>query len=584
MAFNFRGKGFFDLLKDVLIRCLRGRPKLTIAILSAETISVISRISAVLILSLMATAMNNDGKLTLRNYEFTLPDNLFHQGLIGGSLILVCLLFSAVFGFTAVFFARKLARWMNEQAIDDIMTGLAQSPEVAIRAPYTDPDVFNRFLTQNAIHYGMLSETLIRMANPIALFILAWVVVFFQTPSLAIGVVLFVILFTPLFLKLFLRTQNVAQNFYADSAVTMGQGVNSAVLSLNPQYGLFHGPQQEKMVKHFPYMRDFLDALDDNILANERMGLLVGVIGALFVAFVVGVNSYLADQKAIDIGGIIALTGGFLYLVASARTVSSLLTNLVRFYPQVKSIRDFAEPLKSPESPKTNIGLPKTFIVKASDQETTQLDGLKIVRGGARVGLITPFPLSKFSITKILTPLISPGANKETLARNLNFVSARYRFKPDETIATNISAGRAESLERSVQLAENLGVLEEFNALPDGLATMLDENIFKSLSGVARTALRLLPLMSSTEPRLVIIDVSAVRNLNPNTFDDIFENLNDAFVIILMSDHDCPKNLAETFLLSDGEKITGIGDREWLSTLELDQTQQQSNDGPVIFL
>ena len=113
---------------------------------------------------------------------------------------------------------------------------------------------------------------------------------------------------------------------------------------------------------------------------------------------------------------------------------------------------------------------------------------------------------------------------------------------------------------------------------------MLDENIFKSLSGVARTALRLLPLMSSTEPRLVIIDVSAVRNLNPNTFDDIFENLNDAFVIILMSDHDCPKNLAETFLLSDGEKITGIGDREWLSTLELDQTQQQSNDGPVIFL
>ena len=578
LKFHIPGKGFIALVKGILLRCLRGRPKLTFAILAADTLSVIGRISAVLILSVMASVMKNDGLLKFKSYEVFLSENLFVQGLIGASAMIGCLLLSALFGFAAVLLARKMARWMNEQAIDDIMSGLAQSPDIAVQAPYTDPDIFNRLLTQNAIHYGMISETLLRMANPIVMFALAWVVVFIQAPTLAIGIIVFVILFSPIFLRLFIKTQRVAQDFYADSATTMGQGISTAVLSLVPQYGVFFGPHQEKMVKQHPYMRNFLDALDNNILANERVGLLVGVIGALFIGFVIGVNSYLASLEAINIGGIIALTGGFLYLVASARTVSSLLTNLVRFYPQVRSVNDFAQPLKSPPVAKTNIALPEALLIKSDKVK------LRLVKGGERVGLISPYPLSKFTLEKFLTPIITPGGNIETLSRNLAFVSARYRYKVGETITINLNAGRVEYSQNAVEIAQAMGVLAEFEALPQGLSTQMTESVFKTLSGTARTALRLIPLMANPESRLVLIDVAAVRNLNPTTFDAVFSHMKNSMILIIMPDNDCPKNLVETFILTDGERVLDIGDREWLSQQKIKSGLTKVADDTVVYL
>ena len=591
MRFNIPGRGFLQLVKAMLTRCLKGRPKLVLAILGADTISVTSRLMAVLILSAMANVMKNDGIFSFRDYDIFISDDLFTQGLWAALAMIMCLLLSAFFGFIAVFLARKLARWMNEQMIDDVMLGLTQSPEIAIQAPYSDPNIFNRLLTQNAIHCGMMAETILRMANPIVMFTLAWGVVFIQSPPLAIGIVVFVILFLPIFFRLFVKTQSVARDFYADSAQIMGQGVSQAVLSLNPQYGVFTGPHNEKMVKHVPYMRDFLGALDSNILANERIGLLVGIIGALFVGFVIGVNSYLASLKAIDIAGIIALTGGFLYLVASARTVASMLTNLVRFYPQVKSIWDFFTPLKYPKPQHTNIALPQSFWLKphkaalGKDAQSSQgLERLQLSQGGARVGLISPFPLSKFTLAKFLTPLITPGGNLETLSRNLVFVSSRYRFKAGETISTNFNSGRVELSEKSVDIAHAMNVLEEFEKLPNGLSTLMSEAVFNRLSGKARTALRLIPLMADTRPRLVLIDVAAVRNLNPATFDDVFSHFKNCIIIITMTDKACPNNLAELFIQTDGEHILGIGDRDWLVELDMDHSKPVSSSDTVVYL
>jgi len=77
LKFHIPGKGFIALVKGILLRCLRGRPKLTFAILAADTLSVIGRISAVLILSVMASVMKNDGLLKFKSYEVFLSENLF---------------------------------------------------------------------------------------------------------------------------------------------------------------------------------------------------------------------------------------------------------------------------------------------------------------------------------------------------------------------------------------------------------------------------------------------------------------------------------------------------------------------------
>lgn len=575
------------MLTRLLARCAKGRPKLTFAILAADATSVTCRIGAILALSVLATAMRNDGVLNVGTYKVQLPNDLLTQGLIGAGVIAALLLISAIVGFFAVYGARKLARWMNERAIDDIMSGLATSPDIALKGGETDPNIFNRLLSQNAIHYGMMSETLVRMANPIVMFTLAWIVVFVQSPPLGIGIIVFVILFAPIFLKLFARTHNVAEDFYSNSATIMGQGISKEILTLNPQYGVYHGPHHEMRLKHNPYMADFLDALDNNILANERMGLLVGIIGALFVGFVVAVNSYLASNQTLDIGGLIALTGGFLYLVASARTVSSMLINLVRYYPQVKNVVDFSAPLLAAGPSEPALPLPETIVLRVNGEADykSQHDTLRLTRGRSRFGLITPAPLSKFTLAGILQPLVAPGAPIETLSQNIVFVSARYRFKPNETISTNFNGGRPELSERASEIAMTMGVYEEFEALPNGFSTLMTDAVFNTLSGTARTALRLVPIMANPAPRLVVIEMSAIRNLNPRTFDPIFELLTDCFVVIKMDSKDCPANLAETFVVSDGEKILGIGDRDWLSQPEITIAKSASTgNGAALFI
>jgi len=549
----------------LVMRCFRGRFWKTSLVIALDTISGAARVGAVLLLSVMAGAMQNDGRVNVGPIELSLPTSLFYQGLLAAVLISAMLLVTSLSGYLAVWNARGLGRWLNEQAITDISAGLRRPLSDTLHVPLQDPDVFNRLLTQNAIHYGMMGEALIRFANPLALFVLAWFVILSQSIQLGIGVIVVVLAASPLFFKLFSQTRSVAQDFYAESATAMGGGVNRAVLELNAQAGVHTprgGPSDIATAK---YMSNFLDGLDRNILANERMGLLVGMIGAVVIAGVIVLNSYLLDRELISIPGMIALVGAFIYLFASGRTVSSVMTNLVRFYPQVLSILSFTEPKGSDADAVSKQGIqPELKLIPSEGQDALNL------MPGDRVCVVTRHPLSRYTFKPIISPLAkSMGLEPVELSAHAIMASARYRFHADIALEDMLTDHGRLSLTDALAVADALGVKDELlSSNGEGLERIMSEALWSEFSGAARTGMRLIPLLADPTPRYLFIELDAIKNLNPAAFEPVFRNLKAGYVFIVSRTDECPPTLADQFAVINGGKITRVGDASICDGLE----------------
>jgi len=568
---------FAKVFGSLVKTALRGRPRLTIAILAADAFAVMCRVGAVLVLSLIAVAAGNEGVIRPMGVDIALPPDVLTLGLIAAGAIGGLFFVSALMQWVAVWLARRLARWMTERQITRVLEGIKSDMATLLSLPVASSSGpnFNRMLTQNAIHVGMMTETAMRMANPVLLFGLAWIVVVWQSPILGLGIVVFAGLFLPVFVAQFIKTQRTANAFYADDATVMGQDVSRMVNRITTQVGVYGKDVPTSAFPGNTPMHVFLNGLDSNILANERIGLLVGLIGALFIGFVVAVNAWLAETGQVDIAGIVAIAGSFIYLIAAARNVASQLTNQVRFFPQVRNILAFTGPALSGHRETKDVGsvLAERLVFNAATPGLSANEAsLELLRGEAMI-VSAPVGNDVFSALETIRALLGAAASREgsgpveNLVTHIGFLSDYYRFQPDTTVVENLTGGRPEVMERALAIIADMGVAEEFDALSHGLGTVVTEAVYAKLTGTARTALRLVPVLALETPRLLIINVGAVRNLNPRLLERIFDWAPESYRIFLTRDTNVPPALGENFAVLGAGGISRFGDRSLLSTV-----------------
>jgi len=311
----------------------------------------------------------------------------------------------------------------------------------------------------------------------------------------------------------------------------------------------------------------------------------VEYLGVIGVATIVGVGGWFTDQGIVTVGTVAAFVlylnnlfepvqqlGQIYNTVQSAGAALGKLFGLLDTVPSIAARPDAVE-------------LPPVGAITVSDvsfgygasAELVLRDVSLEIAVGERLALVGPTGAGKSTLAKLIARFYDPRDGVVTFGgvdlRDASLASLRERIVvvPQEgylfhgTIRDNVRVGRPGASDADVEdaLAE-LGILERFKALPDGLGTEVRERGSRLSAGerqlvsLARAAL--------ADPALLILD-EATSNLDPGTERAVelaLEQLTDERTVIVVAHRLSTAARADRVAVVDAGRLVELGTHDEL--------------------
>jgi len=311
----------------------------------------------------------------------------------------------------------------------------------------------------------------------------------------------------------------------------------------------------------------------------------VEYLGVIGVATIVGVGGWFTDQGIVTVGTVAAFVlylnnlfepvqqlGQIYNTVQSAGAALGKLFGLLDTVPSIAARPDAVE-------------LPPVGAITVSDvsfgygasAELVLRDVSLEIAVGERLALVGPTGAGKSTLAKLIARFYDPRDGVVTFGgvdlRDASLASLRERIVvvPQEgylfhgTIRDNVRVGRPGASDADVEdaLAE-LGILERFKALPDGLETEVRERGSRLSAGerqlvsLARAAL--------ADPALLILD-EATSNLDPGTERAVelaLEQLTDERTVIVVAHRLSTAARADRVAVVDAGRLVELGTHDEL--------------------
>jgi len=556
MQVIMRAKAFLSVVWHVILTVIGVGPKLSALVITLDLINVGSRLLMLLSISAMTLAMQNNGVVAFKGFELVLPKNIFQIGLIGALAVGAFHILSIGTRYWSIVLARRLARRINALKVDQLIEAVERPIGQNFRTTFRETPSIIRLASQHSIHFGMMAETLTRMSNALLLFFIPFMLLIILYPVLAMSLVFVGLLVSPIALRLILIIKRNAADLYNEAAIDFGGVLSQHLrdfLSVGDNPGL--APSQFAG-SHDRRSRRFFDALDLNILANEKINILAGLVSGLIIVMMIIYYSYQASEATFETAAVITMIGSFLYILASAQRIFAGLVDLTRFYPQARDVRDF---LKLSEISERDITpIPEKIDIVCYYPELSKT----LVADGMRIGIYTPHTLDRFGVVDILTSLTNLNTARD-MAPHVRFLSSAFRFRSGLTVWDNLTGGHEIYRERAVKIVKDLGALDELLALPQGLDTIMSEAGYTLLKAAGRLALRLVPMVIDDMPAIYLIDFKTIQMFNPARFDSIFSVFPGGYIFVTIDDATFPKGMSDRYILTDGYQPMAIGDEDW---------------------
>jgi ABC-type multidrug transport system fused ATPase/permease subunit len=537
------------------------------------------RMFMIVLLAGAAHVLGNNGTVDLLGLEISLGSKL--EAVILMAAFMAAITFAATWtSYEAERRIWALGRWMNELAASRTDEIIRMGPQLQSLMRFARPANINVLMTQVPMHVGMAAVTLVRMLNPVTLMVFAGAVIVFKQPLIAISILAIAACIVPFYVAQSLSIQANSKKFYTNAASAYGIGVNRRISLLNSQSGVAIPANLSKDVVREPYYKEYMDAFDRNVLANELIMMVVSFTGVLLVPLLFLVLGLMYSYGHFSLGSLITTIGAVLYLITSARSVASNITNLIRFFSQARlhhRLLDAAEDAtrRAQQRPPASDGeLPAILHLELRGNEAG-IDTV-VVRLGESVLLSVEEPISNFSLGAVVAPLVESAALPAALYDQLSFVGSTYRFG-EGTVWEHLTARKPEaSLDEVEQCCGRLNALESFRALPLGLQTPLNEDAWNALDWHARLALRTVPLILSPTA-LVIIDSAVVQGAGSDAFAGLLAEFDRSFVFVTVTAGNAiPEFGGRACGVVAGGRLLGWGDRSWFLKAHPKKARQAS--------
>ena len=562
---------FANLHAKLFKEILKASPLRVFLVMVLDLIGAASRIEMLAILSFVVSVFRNPRIVHFGDHSLALSPSV--PFLAAASFILFLVLaIGALASYGSAWLARKQGRAVHTECLRQCERIMGLPPHRIAIPAYLPGYGLNKLLTQICMHRGLAAETLLRLIYPAILMLLSLATVFYLNPKIAAFLVLLGLVIMPLYLALSARVHGNAQEFYGPSSSKMGAAVSRYAHHVDSQHGLASEQARPPLLpSDSEVMRTFMDDWDRNLLANNLMSLFIALMSGVVLPLILFYLGYMVMHGQLSPNALIPFAGAFLYMISSVQTVVSYGTNLLRFFPQVRRHDLFVSAnAGADEAREEGAGREERWPHRLTLRlaEPTQPESLKraVIEPGSRTAIYGCSSISKLTFPQTVSPLLAAGLITPAMVRRAVFVNARYSFVPDTLEKNLLGTQTGEDAGRRLRtLLEHFGLSEEFDRLPAGLQTRMSNDVWNRLSGPARAALRLIPIMMIEGPKLVFLDVGVVQNLNPGTFDHVFAPLHDSYIFITLPEKKCPSGLASLFLVIENGRISGAGDHEWFN-------------------
>ncbi|UCD74898.1 MAG: ABC transporter ATP-binding protein [Phycisphaerales bacterium] len=344
---------------------------------------------------------------------------------------------------------------------------------------------------------------------------------------------------------MYLINRGVARQhrFYRATIPSISRGLQQSVRSLMQTSGPIRSAPElwEEALLSNEEFEQLQDALYGRILAARKVNFVNGVflvvcVFALFVAF-----SLTAGEGGISWAALLAYIVALRFALRSLQQVAAAVTNVSRFFPEFEQFRAFVQAGEMADArsqvPPTTDHQPHLRLTSCGDAGPdldSPCDGIELAPG-SRILLVYPGAIDRLAMEQIGAGLFPRKRQAEAF-----LASAAFHDAPEPVITVDV-IGNALGIARTAEDVDalrdglsRLGVLDELNALPQGLDTPLTLNQLASLSLEARYAIT--AAYCFLQPRLhLFLNLDGLRKQDPQFQAAFLSELSGSCVFLVTS-------------------------------------------------
>lgn len=423
-------------------------------------------------------------------------------------------------------------------------------------------------INRNAMHISRSLEKLVMMLQPICYGLAAVVTASYINFKLSIfSYLLLLFLIVPLYRKSSEFNEN-SRMFFQKSTSDMNKTLRKYINYLEAS-SLPIGNTQSvgKLYISEPTVSEYLDRFDHLRLAPVRMIL----VTSLFMAFIVGMGmlgvGYMLMFENEGVGTALAFMGALILLLKSLQNLGTTLALLNRFYPQTVDYLDYYWELKDiPEA--TSCKLPDTLTLNVVPKKLPGSVSNMVLYPDKPVNLICDQRLNRSNLSYIGGTILDAcdidiTCRMEFAARVSHPVPLTTR---DYLLRFENSRQNEDSLVREL---EKFNVMHEIERLPDGLQTVINEEIWSGLSRRLASLLLILPL-SITNSQVVIIDYHLLHVFDRSELLKIVGLFSHCYLFVLSNSTDRILEIIDSGVIIQDGKVIGAGGTAWLKQTGMD--------------
>jgi len=452
----------------------------------------------------------------------------------------------------------------------------AQTIEAFSRIPYLRPGLTNARgdLRAAIIRYprilGMALEQMVGTLQA-ACYIGGFLVVLLKI-SLEVSLITLpvFILVLPFLYRLSTQTQKAAKAYFGDAKQHVGRFVQAQVqasdqINVHPA---FYAATRKQQFHDSEAVRDYLDTYDQVRLSQQRSVLITSLFRGFLLCLILAVLGTFSVRGSYSWGELLVYVLALWQLVNQVQGMTAGLVSLNRLQPRIANyytVRAMLDEKTATDPAAARLEGP--LVIHSQGLLEGDAGRLEATRGD-RILYLTDAAPSRMKFADVLAPLLAACREQKRVLRAASFCSGADTC-PKLQLSAMVLGSETPSAEQRANLEAriaDLGLAQELASLPDGSTSFLSEETWSAISPKLRVALRILSLAESSS-EVLFLDWGLIGSVEKDFAARLLGILDDRIVLLVSRDGRIECEWAEGFVVSENEKIVGIGGAGWWETI-----------------
>jgi ABC-type multidrug transport system fused ATPase/permease subunit len=460
--------------------------------------------------------------------------------------------------------SRAIARRFHVQSGVQVLEAFSRAPYLHPGLPSGRSDLIAAISKYPRI-MGIVVEQMIGTLQA-ACYVVGFLVVLF---TISVEVSLFTLpvflLVLPFLYRLSTQTQKAAKSFFGEARQQYTSFARERFQASDQTnvHPALHAAARRQQFCDAEVVRDYLDSYDQIRLSQRRSVLITSLFRGFLLCLILLVLGSFSVRGAYSWGELLVYVLALWQLANQVQNMTSSLVSLNRYQPRIVAYYAVQAALAGKAADPAAASLEGPLVITSRGRLEADAGRLEVTRGD-RLFYLTGAALSRMEFASVLAPLLTACPEQKRVLRAASFCSGADT-SPGLSLAAMVLGSETPSADQrghlEARIAE-LGLAQEIAMLPDGSASFLSEETWSAMSQELRVALRILSLAESPSD-LLFIDWELIGSLGKEFAARLLALLDDRIVLLVSGDGRSECEWASGFVVSENEKVVGVGDARW---------------------